>query len=680
MLSTKRLFFLFITLNLSQSIQSQTLLPEQFLDLRSETEFGVPIYKWSFKAGDSPNAEDPSVERTFLDEEKGLLEAIPFAYAMPNLEAKFRTGWLSGFQIQVPWDKVRDGDGEFYFPNFEEYKQKFRGYGWYRTEILISEDDLLHRFKSQNLTLRLGQIGQADAVYWNGRYLGGSGLFWDTPKDSLLDEKDLFPDKIRFYDIPQAWIKTDRPNILAVRVYAKYPLSPGLSHDRFYLSSKKYSERAEIWNDFKKNTIIVLSLLLGLFYLYWQFLFRKEEGASLFFALASFAIACNTFFYSQTIYSILNHGLIIQKGETISWIFLSHFLGSFFVSFSKLQKKYLSRIQVLVHSLGFSLAIGILLSPSLLFVIKLFTIWVYLSSFVTVAIIYVFIAGRKIPSMGSLSIGFGFFILCLTNDFLVDQHLDWYPNHSFLKDYGFIALSISVAVSIVSNMVGSQKLVAKQKEEKERLSRYFSPAVMETIVADKIRLGGEEREIVTLFSDIVGFTSFSEKNPPTVVLKHLNTIFEELSEIIFHYSATLDKFIGDAIMAFWGAPQKTDIDAYNAIACAVKMQKTMVRINASLGLPANTFQLRIGVNFGNAIVGNIGSTKRMDYTVIGDAVNIAARLESHGEPGRVAVSEAAFLQAGGSKCISFDETKELMLKGKSEPVKVYFVTEVIPKD
>ena len=282
--------------------------------------------------------------------------------------------------------------------------------------------------------------------------------------------------------------------------------------------------------------------------------------------------------------------------------------------------------------------------------------------------------------MGTVSFGIFIMISLIMNDVFVELQWEIYPSETFVKDYAFAGFSISVALSIISNMVASRKLVEKQKEEKDRLSRYFSPEVMETIVNDNIKLGGEERDIATLFSDIVGFTTFSEKNPPAVVLENLNTIFESLSELIFEYSATLDKFIGDAIMAFWGAPKKTELDAYHAVACAVEMQKKMIQINEELGLPPGTFRLRIGVNFGEAIVGNIGSVRRMDYTVIGDAVNTAARLESHGVPGKVAVSEAAFIAAGGEKYLRYDESRELTLKGKAEPVKVFFVNEVLPRD
>ncbi|WP_425460653.1 adenylate/guanylate cyclase domain-containing protein [Leptospira idonii] len=649
----------------------------QILDLRSERTFGETGQKWSFRPGDSsviPNGGS-SVE----DIEYGSAEPILFANAQVQLSEQSRTGWISGFSIQTAWDKVKDGDGEIYFPDFASYFQKYKGYGWYRAEIKISEEDLKTRFKSRYLTLRLGQISQADAVYWNGKFIGGTGLSLDTPKDTVLEDKSLYSDKTRFYRIPVGQVKTEEPNVLAVRVFAKYPLSPGLSHDKFYISSLRYSERAEYWNDFKKIFVIVLTVLLGSFYLYWQFLFRKDEHATIYFSLGSFFMAVNTLFQSQIIYSILNDGFWIKKVEYASWIALVHFLFNFVVQFAKVHKGWIRRTNYIVDVLGVVAFATVFVLPDLYSLSQFFFYWSFVTVVLGLALCYVLFLGRKVPSMGTVSFGIFIMISLLLNDIFVEMQWDWYPAHTFMKDYAFAGFSISVALSIIRNMVESRKLVEKQREEKDRLSRYFSPEVMETIVNDKIKLGGEERYIATLFSDIVGFTTFSEKNPPGVVLDHLNAIFESLSELIFHYSATLDKFIGDAIMAFWGAPKRTDLDAYNAIACAVEMQKKMVQINQELGLAPGTFRLRIGVNFGEAIVGNIGSVKRMDYTVIGDAVNTAARLESHGVPGKVAVSEAAYLAAGGDKYIKYEESKELMLKGKAEPVKVYFVTEVLPR-
>lgn len=683
MVFSKRFFSLsvisFLFLFTVMPVSSQVILTNQILDLRSESSFGKNIHKWSFKPGDSPRVAESAEDDVYLDEDAGEIKAHIFAYAQPTLEESVRTGWLSGFQIQTGWDKVSDGDGELYFPNFSEYLEKYKGYGWYRTEIIITSDDIQNKFKSKNLTIRLGQISQADAVYWNGKFIGGTGLHLDTDTNVQLDDSSLYSEKIRFYRIPYHLLKIDEPNVLAVRVYAKYPLSPGLSHDKFYVSSNKYSERAEYWNDFKKIFVIVLTLLLGSFYLYWQFLFRNEEHATIYFSLGSIFMALNTLFQSQIIYSIVNDGFLIKKMEYMTWIALVHFLFNFIVRFAHVRNGWIKLTNRYIDAIGLISAIIVLLSPNLLFLSKFFFYWSFVTILLGAALFYIIFLGRKVPSMGTVSLGFFAFIMLMLNDVFVEMQWEWYPSHTFVKDYAFAAFTISVALSIVKNMIDSRLLVEKQKEEKERLSRYFSPAVMETIVTDKIKLGGEEKDIATLFSDIVGFTTFAEKNPPGVVLNHLNTIFESLSDLIFHYSATLDKFIGDAIMAFWGAPKQTDLDAYHAIACAVDMQKRMIEINKELGLEPGTFRLRIGVNFGEAIVGNIGSVKRMDYTVIGDAVNTAARLESHGIPGKVAVSEAAFLAAGGETYIEYEDIKELMLKGKAEPVKVYFVTKVHPR-
>lgn len=683
MVFSKRFFSLsvisFLFLFTVMPVSSQVLLTYQILDLRSESSFGNNIHKWSFKPGDSPRVVESEEDDVYLDEEAGEIKAHIFSYAQPTLEESVRTGWLSGFQIQTGWDKVSDGDGELYFPNFSEYLEKYKGYGWYRTEITITSDDIQNKFKSKNLTIRLGQISQADAVYWNGKFIGGTGLHLDTDTNVQLDDSSLYSEKIRFYRIPYHLLKIDEPNVLAVRVYAKYPLSPGLSHDKFYVSSNKYSERAEYWNDFKKIFVIVLTLLLGSFYLYWQFLFRNEEHATIYFSLGSIFMALNTLFQSQIIYSIVNDGFLIKKMEYMTWIALVHFLFNFIVRFAHVRNGWIKLTNRYIDATGLVSAIIVLLSPNLLFLSKFFFYWSFVTILLGTALFYIIFLGRKVPSMGTVSLGFFAFIMLMLNDVFVEMQWEWYPSHTFVKDYAFAAFTISVALSIVKNMIDSRLLVEKQKEEKERLSRYFSPAVMETIVTDKIKLGGEEKDIATLFSDIVGFTTFAEKNPPGVVLNHLNTIFESLSDLIFHYSATLDKFIGDAIMAFWGAPKQTELDAYHAIACAVDMQKRMIEINKELGLEPGTFRLRIGVNFGEAIVGNIGSVKRMDYTVIGDAVNTAARLESHGIPGKVAVSEAAFLAAGGETYIEYEDIKELTLKGKAEPVKVYFVTKVHPR-
>ena len=156
MVFSKRLFSLFvfsyIFLSNLSPVSGQVLLTNQILDLRSESSFGNEIHKWSFKPGDSPIVTEDTEDDLYLDEEAGEIKAHKFVYAKPILDESARNGWISGFQIQTGWDKVTDGDGELYFPSFFDYVEKYKGYGWYRTEITITSDDIQNKFKSRNLS------------------------------------------------------------------------------------------------------------------------------------------------------------------------------------------------------------------------------------------------------------------------------------------------------------------------------------------------------------------------------------------------------------------------------------------------------------------------------------------------------------------------------------------------
>ncbi len=164
----------------------------------------------------------------------------------------------------------------------------------------------------------------------------------------------------------------------------------------------------------------------------------------------------------------------------------------------------------------------------------------------------------------------------------------------------------------------------------------FSSYVTERIVneliknPDMAKLGGERREITLLFSDVRGFTSFSEKHTPEEVVSILNEYLGAMTGIVFKWEGTLDKFIGDAILAFWGAPMHQENHAELAVKCALEMVSTLRQLQQkwpSEGKPA--LDCGIGINTGEVIVGNIGAEgKKMDYTIIGDHVNLGSRIES----------------------------------------------------
>ncbi|MDH3998269.1 MAG: adenylate/guanylate cyclase domain-containing protein [Desulfuromonadales bacterium] len=182
---------------------------------------------------------------------------------------------------------------------------------------------------------------------------------------------------------------------------------------------------------------------------------------------------------------------------------------------------------------------------------------------------------------------------------------------------------------------GGNTVIAYLKERRHRqlmrshFSLYVPEQIVEELSADpgSLRFGGAQRDITVLFADLAGFTTAAEKLPPEDVARLLNEYFEELSEIIFRHNGTLDKFIGDEVMAFWGAPTDDTEHALHAVKASAEMLASMDKIKTRLhdaGFPF--LSMKIGVHSGEALVGNFGSTRRFSYTALGDTVNLASRL------------------------------------------------------
>lgn len=170
----------------------------------------------------------------------------------------------------------------------------------------------------------------------------------------------------------------------------------------------------------------------------------------------------------------------------------------------------------------------------------------------------------------------------------------------------------------------------KRREIKQAFSKYLSPAVVAEVLAnpDSLKLGGERRELTFLFTDLAGFTSIAEQLEPGEVVTILNRHLSEMTEIVFRTKGTLDKFIGDAVMAFWGAPIRDEGQSVRAVETAIEMQAKMAVMRDEVSRAGGPYlHMRIGIHRGDCIVGNMGGEERFDYTVIGDAVNLAARIE-----------------------------------------------------
>ena len=205
---------------------------------------------------------------------------------------------------------------------------------------------------------------------------------------------------------------------------------------------------------------------------------------------------------------------------------------------------------------------------------------------------------------------------------------------------------------------------------KSTFKKYVSENIVDELLLneDSLELGGVEQEVCVLFSDIRGFTSMSERMEPSKVVTLLNSFFDKMIDVVFKYNGTLDKIIGDELMVLYGAPLKKADDIINAVKTAKEMFTTLDEFNVKMleeGYPK--LNIGIGINYGKVICGNIGSEQQMNYTVIGDTVNLASRLCSAAKPGEIIISDSVYKNLDDT--IGFSLNEKLSLKGKKQPVK-----------
>ena len=221
---------------------------------------------------------------------------------------------------------------------------------------------------------------------------------------------------------------------------------------------------------------------------------------------------------------------------------------------------------------------------------------------------------------------------------------------------------------------------ATEGRQKQAIRRMFAQYMSETVIShllahpEKLKLGGERRRVTLFFSDLAGFTSMSERLEPEAVVSLLNEYLSRMTEIILEEMGTVDKFEGDAIMAFWGAPLDQEDQAERACRAALRQQTALQDLNEHLrqqNLPL--LNMRIGLHTGEAIVGNLGSQSRFDYTVIGDTVNLASRLEGLNKFYNTVIMASDATVAASGPGIEFWELDRVAVKGREHPVTVFMV-------
>ena len=239
------------------------------------------------------------------------------------------------------------------------------------------------------------------------------------------------------------------------------------------------------------------------------------------------------------------------------------------------------------------------------------------------------------------------------------------------KDLAILETVANQAAIAVQNTLFAKRL-EQEAVMRQRFRRLLSPAIAEQVLSGhlEVKKGGELRETTVLFADIRGFTAISEAYEPQIVVDALNEYFERMVEIVFRYEGTLDKFIGDEMMVLFGSPVAHRDDPLRAARTALEMQAAMSTLNARHerhGLPP--FQIGIGINTGEVVAGYIGSSQALEYTAIGDPVNVCSRLCSLAKPGQTLLSQGTVEKLGSA--FDLNELPPEQVKGKANAIRVF---------
>ena len=248
------------------------------------------------------------------------------------------------------------------------------------------------------------------------------------------------------------------------------------------------------------------------------------------------------------------------------------------------------------------------------------------------------------------------------------------PFAAFSPDHLELISAVAAQTAVTVETVKAHKRLAREEVARANYSRFMPEYVVQQLLEnpDSFRLGGANQLITVLFADIRGFTGFSENEKPEKVVGLLNHYFSAMTEIIFEHGGTLDKYIGDELMALFGAPTATPDDAANAVRAAVAMQNRILTLNDEL-VSEGFWKVEVGMGLhtGEATIGYIGSDRRSEYTAIGDTVNTASRLQSNTVGGQILISEATSRAAGN--IFPMIKREPLTVKNRKQPVESFEV-------
>lgn len=294
--------------------------------------------------------------------------------------------------------------------------------------------------------------------------------------------------------------------------------------------------------------------------------------------------------------------------------------------------------------------------------------WVNALILLGLALITAFMASR-LPTVWSLILSLVLVVLFFFAVTLIFDLYNW-----------VVALSTPIFGILLSFLAVIVYRIMTEERDKRRIrdmfGKYVSPSVVDQILQNPPELGGVDKELSVLFSDIRGFTTLSESMTPQELVNHLNLYLTAMTDIIMEYQGTLDKYVGDEIMCFWGAPLPQEDHAMLACKCALRQMQVLAELNS--GWPQERrLDIGIGINSGIMTVGNMGSLGRMNYTLTGDNVNLGARLEGTNKTYMTNIIISEYTYGLVKDRVLARELDNIRVKGKNRPVLIYELVDVI---
>ena len=543
-----------------------------------------------------------------------------------------------------------------------------------------------------------------------GIYLAGIGENWEIFLNGQLLRSELAGART-WRDIHFPLDKSlivQGINILAFRIRG----DPAYSQTGFFHTVPYYLDDYEtIQRQHQNLLLVILTGAFGFIGVYYLLLFfyvkNKQESFNLYFGIFSILLCIYSFTRHYTIYYMIQNSNIVIRLEHFSVILLLPALCMFLESLvmgkiTKITRGYLVFcIYLAFTQIFFCLQYG----QEIMEIWNISALLYY--SYVFIHLTYYYFWDKKGPIKSGTAktsqLPIGNIVFCMTVSYIcgiLDVLEAIFFHTSFdLFIYSTFVIQIGMAFSLARRFTGMYKglersnIILEEKVEertkklqyynnhlRKAFSTYLSGDVVDEIIADptRLQLGGINRQMTVMFTDIKNFSNISEKLHPKELVSLLNEYLSAMSDTILEQKGTIDKYVGDAIVAFFGAPLEQSDHAKRACASAISMKKLEKALNRKFleqGLSHIPLSSRIGINTGDMVVGNMGTEKKMNYTVMGNSVNLASRLESANKNYKtwILVSEETVKNAGED--FLFRKLDRIRVVGINEPVRIYELLE-----